>query len=358
MRIVFIVRSTLFTVIGGDTIQVQETACHLRKLGITVDIKKATEKIDYPIYELLHFFNIIRPADILIHIKKSNKPFVVSTILVDYSAYDKQYRQGLAGKLFRFLPTAGIEYTKSVFRFLSRRDKLVSISYLWKGQQRSIKEILLKTKAVLVQANEEYNDLIKIYKIAPDFSIIHNGVNTSVFQQTKTVNRKKDMVLCVARIEGIKNQYNLIRALNNTRYQLVLIGAGAPNQKKYYQKCRDIAAGNVSFIDHLPQAQLIDYYAAANVHILPSWFEVCGLSSLEAAAMNCRIVITGKGYAGSYFNNAAFYCDPSQPESILQAVNTAMVADDNDDLQKKIIQNYSWQKTAEDTLAVYKKYIL
>lgn len=358
MKIVFIVRHTLFSAIGGDTIQVQETAEHLNKLGITVHIKKTTEKIDYTNYDLMHFFNIIRPADILAHIAKSDKPFVVSTILVDYSVYDKQHRLGLAGKLLKILPAEGIEYTKTLFRFLSRRDKLVSISYLWKGQQRSIKEILLKTKAVLVQATEEYNELVKLYKIAPDFSIIHNGVNTSLFQQSKTVNRKINLVLCVARIEGIKNQYNLIRALNNTDYQLVLIGDAAPNQKGYYQKCRDIAAGNVSFIGHLPQPQLVDYYASANVHILPSWFEVCGLSSLEAAAMNCQIVISDKGYAPSYFDNAVFYCDPSQPESILQAVNKAMVAEPNDDLQKKVLKNYSWQKTAEDTLAVYKKYIL
>ena len=105
------------------------------------------------------------------------------------------------------------------------------------------------------------------------------------------------MVLCVARIEGIKNQYNLIRALNDTAYKLILIGDAAPNQKGYYRQCKKIAAANISFLDYLPQEQLVDHYAAAKVHVLPSWFEVCGLSSLEAAAMGCRLVITDNGYA-------------------------------------------------------------
>jgi len=38
-------------------------------------------------------------------------------------------------------------------------------------------------------------------------------------------------VLCIARIEGIKNQLNLIKALNDTEFNVLLIGSHAPNQK-------------------------------------------------------------------------------------------------------------------------------
>lgn len=357
MKIVFIVRSTLFTAKGGDTIQVQETAAHLRFEGIEVDIKKASEKIMYADYDLMHFFNITRPADMLVHIKRSGKPFVVSTIFINYTLYDKYHRYGLAGKLFNIMPAHAIEYIKILYRFLAGSDKLVSISYLWKGHQRSIREILKKTKAVFVQAKEEYDDLVKLYRVEPDYYTVHNGINTNVFQDSKSNPRIKSRVLCVARIEGLKNQYNLIKALNNTVYNLILIGDAAPNQKAYYQKCRDIAANNIVFINHLPQQQLADYYAASNIHILPSWFEVCGLSSLEAAALGCQIVITDNGYARSYFKDDAFYCDPSKPESILQAVKFAMAAENDDELKNKMIKKYSWQKTAVDTLAVYKKYL-
>lgn len=358
MKIVFIVRSTLFTAKGGDTIQVKETAANLRNLGVEVDIKKTAEQINYNDYDLLHFFNITRPADILVHIKRSDKPFVVSTILINYALYDKHHRHGLTGKLFSIIPVSGIEYAKTLFRFLAGRDKLVSTSYLWKGQQAGVKEILRKTKAVIVQAKAEYDDLVKLYAVKADYYIIKNGVNTGLFQYSKTVSREKNIVLSVARIEGIKNQYNLIRALNNSPYKLILIGDAAPNQKGYYQKCRNIASANVSFINYLPQQQLAGYYAMAKVHVLPSWFEVCGLSSLEAAAMGCRVVITDNGYARSYFEDEAFYCDPAKPESILQAVDMAMQADHEDGLQKKIPEYYSWKNTAADTLAVYKKYIL
>jgi glycosyltransferase involved in cell wall biosynthesis len=358
MKVVFIVRSTLFTVPGGDTVQVKETAAQLKLLGVDVDIKLTKEKIEYHSYDLLHFFNIIRPADILVHIKRSKKPFVISPILVDYSVYDKQYRSGFSGKLFRWLPAAGIEYVKTVYRALRRKDHLASISYLWKGQRRSIKEILEQTKCVLVSAEEEYRQLVKWYDMEPPFTIVPNGIDTCLFKPQAATSREEDLVLCVARIEGIKNQRNLITALNNTKFRLLLIGNAAPNQKKYYQACKKIAADNVSFIEHLPQEQLIKYYAAAKVHVLPSWFEVCGLSSLEAAAMGSQVVITDNGYARSYFKEDAFYCDPSDAGSILEAVEKAAVSIVDKRLQNNIIEQYSWRRVAEMILAAYKRYAI
>ena len=64
MRVVFITRATLYSVKGGDTLQVLQTARHLEELGIQVDIRLTNERISYDQYDLLHFFNIIRPADI------------------------------------------------------------------------------------------------------------------------------------------------------------------------------------------------------------------------------------------------------------------------------------------------------
>ena len=357
MRVVFITRSTLYNVPGGDSQQVLQTAAMLKSMGVQVDVTLTHEKINYDAYDMLHFFNIIRPADILIHIQRSTKPFVVSTILIDYSAYDKQQRKGIAGKILKLVPAQSVEYIKTLYRFVTKKDKLVSKSYLWKGQQRSVQEILKKAKCVLVQAKEEYEDLVKLYQVSPAFYIIKNGVDTTLFNADNYNKKTKNQVLCVARIEGIKNQYNLIQALNNTNYQLTLIGDAAPNQKSYYRQCKKIAAGNISFIKYLPQQQLVDYYASAKVHILPSWFEVCGLSSLEAAVMGCQVITTGNGYARSYFGDAAFYCNPSDKASILDAVKSAVDTDNNPALQKTITNNYTWQKTAEKTLSVYKKYI-
>lgn len=358
MKVLFIVRSTLYTVKGGDTIQVMETAAHLRELGVEVDIQLANARVSYSPYMLLHFFNLARPADILMHMYNSGKPFVISPIMIDYSTYDKQYRRGFAGKLFQYLPAARIEYLKTLYRCIRRKDSLVSASYLWKGQAKSIGEILKKTAAVFVSADEEYTALVKVYNIEPPKVLIQNGINSLRFIKDGTIKRQDDLVICIARIEGIKNQYNLIKALNDTKYTLLLIGDAAPNQPNYYLRCKSIAAANIVFINYLPQEELQQYYAAAKVHVLPSWFEVCGLSSLEAAAMGCNVVITDKGYAATYFNDAAYYCDPGDPVSILSAVEAAAANSTNQALETKVRSEYSWQLAAEKILSAYENIIV
>jgi hypothetical protein len=60
MKVAFIARSSLYSVKGGDTIQIVSTAKYLRQLNVDVDIKLADEKIDYNHYDLLHFFNLIK----------------------------------------------------------------------------------------------------------------------------------------------------------------------------------------------------------------------------------------------------------------------------------------------------------
>ncbi|MDB5130564.1 MAG: hypothetical protein JWR02_313 [Mucilaginibacter sp.] len=352
MKVAFITRSTIYTSPGGDTVQALQTARQLTAIGVDADILLSNEIIPYNRYDLLHFFNITRPADILYHSKKTSKPFVVSTILCSYAEYDKHHRKG-AGALFTYLPADSIEYLKTMARCLRRADHLASFDYTWKGQRKSINEILRRAKMILPNSESEYRRIQQTYPCKANYMVIPNGTDPEVFQFDNKIKKNDRIVLCVARIEGIKNQLNLIRALNNSRFHLILIGSSAPNQRDYYNQCRAIAAANISFIGHLPQDELVSYYQRARVHILPSWFETTGLSSIEAAAMGCSIVITDKGDTREYFEDDASYCDPSDPESILAAVEKASLTPFSENLRQKILKEYTWKQAALKTLKAY-----
>lgn len=353
IKVVMIARSTLYTIKGGDTIQICETARCLVELGIRVDIKLTDQFIDYRSYDLLHFFNIIRPADILYHVKRSGKPFVLSPILVDYSEFDKHHRKGPAGLLFHFMNTDNIEYIKVVGRWLLGRDRLMSTTYLWKGQRKSIEGLLRRTEMLLPNSRSEYERLATRYPVKCGHAVVVNGIESRIFHPSNAIKKDPHLVICVARVEGIKNQLNLIRALNNTPFRLLIIGAPTPNQAGYYKMCRDEAAPNIRFIEHIPQKELPDYYQRAKVHVLPSWFETTGLSSLEAGAMGCTLVITAKGDTRSYFGDDAFYCDPASPESIYKAVVAAADKPEDTLLAEKINTHYTWQQAALQTLSAY-----
>lgn len=354
MKVAVVARSTLFSVQGGITVQVLETAKHLKQSGIHVNIHLAHERIDYNNYDLLHFFDLIRPANYLHHARQCKQPFVITPALIDYSEYDKHIRAGLSGFLFRQFSSGFNEYLKTISRWVLNNDSLPAKSYLWRGHEYSVRYLLHRAAALLPNSQMEKEILLRKYKPDKPLFVVPNGIADEFLVAPLPDSRDEKLVVCAARIEGLKNQLNLIKALNHTEYRLILAGKSSPNQKNYYHQCRRMAAPNIEFIGQLPQKELARLYQKAAVHALPSWFETCGLSSLEAAAMGCRIVISDRGFVRDYFGNDAHYCDPGNPESIYQAVKKASENKAPENLRIKIFQEYTWSKAAEKTLEAYR----
>jgi glycosyltransferase involved in cell wall biosynthesis len=357
MKILLISRATLFSNAGGDTTQIVNTANYLKKLGVEADIKLTNEEIDYSNYDAIHFFNIVRPADILYHIGKSGKRYFVSTIFVDYLEYEKKAFKGARKFLFYFLSADAIEYLKVLARSVFNREKVISPFYILHGHRNSIQKVISGASLLLPNSNSEYSRLVQRYKTEQSYRVIPNGIDSSLFNFAGNGEEKKDdnLVICVARIEPLKNQLNVIRALNNTKFKLLIIGAASTNQKRYYEMCKKEATSNVIFINHLPQHELLQYYRKAKVHVLASWFETTGLSSLESAAMGCNIVITDKGDTKEYFGNYAYYCDPESIDSIFTAVTRASETAVDKGLQEMIAENFTWEIAAKKTQLAYRE---
>lgn len=354
LKVALIARSSLFSSKGGDTVQVVETARSLRHSGIDADIRLAHEIIDQEQYDLLHFFNLTRPADILYHVRYAARPAIITPIFIDYSQYDQEQRRGLSGLLFKSLGANSIEYVKTFLRWIRGTEQLVSYSYFFKGHQRSLRQVIQAASLLLPNSQLEKLALEKRFAL-PAVHVVPNGIDPLLFTAVDRPAKDERLLLCVARIEGLKNQYNLIKAVNGSDYRLLIVGASAPNQQSYYKRCKRIAGENVTFLDHMPQEQLIALYRKAKVHILPSWFETCGLASLEAAAMGCNIVVTAKGYTPEYFEDYAFYCDPASPASIRRAIDLAAQSPYPADLKARIAAGFSWDIAARETILAYKK---
>jgi glycosyltransferase involved in cell wall biosynthesis len=356
MKVLFISRSTLFSVRGGDTIQMEMTASELKKLGVQVDFIADRTQIDYEQYDLIHFFNIIRPAALLPHIKRCKRPIVISPIFVDYSEYEKQATTGLRKMLANTISKNALEYIKTLARWAVNGERGIGWKYFFLGQRCSIIKILKSASAILPNSQSELNRLTSAFDIKKPYFIINHGIDTSIFS-TPNLSRQRSGVLCVGRIEGLKNQLNLIRAMNGLKIPLTLIGKPSPNHLKYYLRCKMEAGDNVRFIDFMSQAELKGYYAQAKVHVLPSWFETCGLSSLEAVAMGCHIVITDKGDTREIFGNGAEYCNPESVESIRTAILKAYESTLDNKLGNKILSAFTWELAARKTLATYRELI-
>ena len=352
MNVLFISRPTLFSTPGGDTVQMEKTKEYLEKnFDIQVSIETELASINYIEYDLIHFFNIIRPNNILPHLP-SGLPYVVSPIYVDYSEYDQEARGGVFGKLSKLFGKGRTEYLKSIARWVKNGENPGAFYYLVRGYNKSIEKVLKNCRVVLPNSNSELNRLKNDFAFSSKSVVVPNAVDTSKFREL--IGGNKSGVICVARIEGRKNQLNLIRAIKKTDIRLTIIGKPSPNHIGYYNQCRNEANDQVSFVDHINQEELRNYYSAARVHAMVSWFETTGLSSLEAAACGANLVISDKGDQREYFGDDVFYADPDNVDSIKDAIIKAYKTKPSQKLLDRIRNEYNWEQTAKQTMSAYK----
>ena len=364
MKVLFQSRKTLFDAPGGDTVQLLKTKEYLEKKGVSIDVSTELTP-DLSNYDIVHVFNLMRAQESLMQVmnaKKQGKPVALSTIYGLYTDFDQKARGGLGQRLFKWLAPFQIEYVKIAARtFLGGELHKGSLQLLLRGYYKTIKQIVDNTDVFLPNSLSEMKRVIHDFKLkSPRFEVIPNAVDTTLFDPEKvTVEEKyqqyKDCILCVARIEGRKCQLDLLEALKDTPYKLVLLGKPGKNSGKYYEVLKERAGKNVFFIDHLEHEKLPQFYKLAKVHALVSWMETPGLSSLEAGAMKTNIVITPNGDTRDYFEDMAYYCTPGDIASIRSAVEKAFNAPPPEKLRSHIEEHFTWSKTAEATFLAYKQ---
>ncbi len=362
MKVLFQSRKTLFTAPGGDTTQILKTKEYLEKLGVQVDISLELTP-DVSQYDIVHVFNLMRPQELYLQVKnakKYGKKVALSTIYGPYEEYEKKARGGILQMMNNLLSITQIEYLKVIARaVLNFEFSKGTAIYLLNGHKNLQRKIIKMVDVFLPNSHSE------MLRVAKDFNLkeynyvaVANAVDINKFDYEKTsidpdLGKYRDCVLCVSRIEGRKNQLNIIRACKELPYKFVFIGKAGANFKKYYEECKKEAGENTFFLGQIEHEKLPQFYKLAKVHILASWMETPGLSSLEAGVMHSNIVVTKKGDTEDYFKEHAFYCEPDELNSIKEAVVKAYNTPFNKDLYTRIVENYKWEDTAKQTFEGY-----
>jgi glycosyltransferase involved in cell wall biosynthesis len=364
MKVLFQSRTNLFDAPGGDMVQMLKTKEFLEKKGVQVDISLEFEP-DLKEYDFVHLFNLMEPQDIyrqMINAKAQNKKIALSTIYGLYTEFERKARGGFFQKIANLLSPYQIGYIKVVIKhFFEKRFHKGVFKMLYKGYYAMMKEIVDNTSVFLPNSLSEMNRVADEFKLKNYYFVsVPNAIDKSIFTEEEHIIENKfseyqDCIVCAARIEGRKSTLNLVRAVNQTKYKLILVGKESQNQKRYVEQVHSEAGENVIFLGSIPHKELRDLYKVSKVHALVSWMETPGLSSLEAAAMGCNIVVTKKGDTYDYFEDYAFYCEPDDVNSIKKAIEKAIETPFNPELKEKILKNYTWEKTAEETLKGYEK---
>lgn len=348
MRILFVCRSNLFSQPGGDTVQVEQTAAHLKKHGVDVQIQTKGFYKDYRKFDLLHFFNLGRPADVLPYLKRNHPPLICTAIYIDYSVVPKTLHTSRQGKWLSLISRNAQEYAKTIARGLKGNDRFPPLRFLLKGHKRSVQEVLNKCIHLIIASQTELSLLTTHFRYQGAHSKIALGTeHLKPHQHTE----KQAAVLCVARFEALKNQLTLIQAQASGNWPLLLVGDAAKNQSGYLAECKAKATENVTFQSFTTGAPLRELYATYKVHALPSFYETTGLATLEALLSGAQVVCGTGGAQQELFKEIAFFCDAADPASVNNAVKRALKSEE--DHSTWVRQNFSWNTAAEKLLSIY-----
>jgi len=363
VKVLLLSRRTLFSVPGGDTVQLGKTAEYLRRLGVSVDVSTELEP-SFRGYDLVHVFNLMRPQEVFLQVRKARLegyPIALSTIYGLETEYERKARRGFAGLVARHASPWEIERLKVIARaFASKELTKGSVLVATHGYRRLCEKVTDMVDVFLPNSQSEmrrvWNDFPP--SVGKAHVVVPNAVDLAIFNPVrvhvpKAIEQFRDCVLSVARIEGRKCQLELVRALKGSSLRLVLIGRPAPNHLAYFDQVKREAGDQVQFVGQVSHDALACYYSVARVHALISWMETPGLSSLEAGAMGCRLVVTEKGDTRDYFSDDAWYCDPEDVASVRVAVEAAYASPPTERLAERIRREFNWEKAAQKTLDGY-----
>lgn len=326
MKVLLCARQDYLKNTAGDTITLLKIYEHLKEIGVDVDIASGEENFSYINYDIVHLFDVKSIFDSYKHFK---------------SAYNAKCKIVISPMYF--------DLTK-LYRHIKDIDRLK----LWHNCKVYREEMVNKSKLILCNSSYEKESLIKDFKFNGKYKVINNGIDIEN-EEVPLYNFKErynleNYVLSVGRICTSKNQLLLSKVCNDLKLNVVLIGPVA--EKEYLKKC--LAYPNVKYLGFMDEYNVYNAYKFAKVHALPSFAEVTSLSSLQAAANGCNIVVTNEGASKEYFKNFAIYCNPYDEESVKEAILKGYRKRKDHRLRDHIESNFTWHKSIKE---IYNSYV-
>lgn len=349
-------REDNFLLPGGDSVVLGAFEAAFKAEGVRSEIcLEPAPRLDR--WETVQLINITRSTDTLRQLRNARnqgRPVVLLPLYEDLDRYlERAFKLNLA---YREVVRRGdILPPEEVIAFADRcqlKTHPLDNPYCKEkgiGDRVRQAEILAGASVVLTSGRHETETLRAKFRFEAETAEIRFGVAPEFRSADGEPFRRKhgvrDFALFVGRIETRKNPWTLIevfRGLPDKR----LIMVGYFDMTQWEAPIRAQLPPNVTILDRLPREELISAFAAARLHVLPSWYELPGLVSLEAAAAGSRVVTTSWGTARDYFRDMAYYCEPDRPDTLRRAVLEAWDSAPNPVLRDYARETFDWAKAA------------
>ena len=233
-----------------------------------------------------------------------------------------------------------------------------------------------KASKVIAVSENTKNDIANYFKIRKDkINVIYEGTDSQfrvinddqkIADIKKRYNITKPFIFYTGVWRNHKNLVGLIKAFGILKnkykldYQLVLGGKEDPYYPEVRETWEKLRLENeiirTGFID---QEDLPLFYNAAEVFVIPSFYEGFGLIGLEAFACETPVISSNTTSLPEVLGNAAMYFNPKNTEEMAERIKLVLTDKKlyNELKEKgfKQIEKYSWKKMGRETMDVYRE---
>ena len=173
---------------------------------------------------------------------------------------------------------------------------------------------------------------------------------------------ERPFLLHVGALQARKNILRLVEAFEALRPDLDLVLAGSDGYRAeeiHARIAHSTARGRIHALGYVPQAAIERLYRSAAVLAFPSLEEGFGFPVLEAMSAGLPVVTSNGSALAEVADDAAVLVDPADTAALAQALERAI---GDSALRTELIKRgrlraaqFTWAKSAERTLAVYRK---
>lgn len=103
------------------------------------------------------------------------------------------------------------------------------------------------------------------------------------------------------------------------RNDLHLVVAGGQN-RRIFEPTSGAGLAGAKMVGYVTDGELRALYETAACFVFPSRYEGFGLPPLEAMACGCPVVVSRGGALEEVCGNAALYCDPDDPDTLVECI--------------------------------------
>jgi glycosyltransferase involved in cell wall biosynthesis len=340
---------------GGDVVVAERSGNALRAMGVDAQLVAAYEP-DARGYDVAHVFGIFEPdfaRPQLQSLRASGTPIVLTPTWWDRTSFFV-----MSPHLVRALRgTDPARVTRRIGELREAEERLCARPGRGALRRRAEQAALLRMCDVALPESEVEAFACANGLRAPDvpYVVAPLGVDDDAFAAERSESRSG--VLCVGRIEPLKNQAGLLFALRDVDVQVTLLGQ--TYDAEYLALCRRWATPRTRFVERISREELLALHGRTAVHVLPSWGDLPGFVSLDAAAAGARVVAGTRGSEREYLGPDVAYVDPLDPGGIRDAVLRALErpARDRGDALERRLGARTWQRHAATALDAYARAI-